>query len=158
MSIYPSVFSILIFFLSITLLLLVKRSYTNRAVSSNQSLLTDSGQIISFIVCSQIASLFYEVSIGIWAVNLTIGCFIGYYFMFIYNLEVKSSGFFLGGLAAVMGTMIGFASNDPTICGLPPSTLSFRNMGVALEFISALSLFLLNLFLVGTLCKSRYKK
>lgn len=155
MSFYPTIFLILSLFLSHLTLLLVKRNYTNRNVNSRQSILTDSGQLISFILSSQTASLFHGFSSEIWAANLTIGCLIGYYLMYINGSEVPSAGLFLGGLAAIMGTMIGLASNDPTICGLSPSTLPFPNSAVALGFISVLVLFFLNVFLARSLSNYR---
>ncbi|WP_318618024.1 hypothetical protein [Sporosarcina sp. YIM B06819] len=42
-----------------------------------------------------------------------------------------ATGFFFGGLAAIMGTMVGAAAINPALCGLPMSRLSIQNPSIA---------------------------
>lgn len=90
----------------------------------------DMGQMTSFVIgmlLYLICPLKFSVSC---AINIWIGAFIGIFFCSIKGSQSVAAGFFYGGLATVMGTMVAAAAVNPTLCGLPISKLSIENPGL----------------------------
>ncbi len=98
------------------------------------------GQIISFVIAINLYLVFPMDFTVICTVNLWIGIVIGAQFGAVIRKYSVVAGFFNGGVAAVMGTMVGAVSFDPTLCGLPASTLSLQNTGIAVGIFGLLLL------------------
>ncbi|MCZ2259920.1 hypothetical protein KSU66_15580 [Sporosarcina sp. G11-34] len=65
------------------------------------------------------------------AINIWIGASIGTLFCSIKGWQSIAAGFFYGGLAAIMGTMVGATAVNPALCGLPISKLPINDPGLA---------------------------
>jgi hypothetical protein len=98
------------------------------------------GQITSFVIAITLYLVFPMDFTVICTVNLWIGIVIGAQFGVVTRKQSVVAGFFNGGVAAVMGTMVGAVSVDPTLCGLPASTLSLQNTGIAVGLFGLLLL------------------
>ncbi len=98
------------------------------------------GQITSFVIAITLYLVFPIDFTVICTVNLWIGIVIGTQFSSVTRKQSVLAGFFNGGVAAVMGTMVGAISFDPTLCGLPASTLTLQNTGIAVGIFGLLLL------------------
>lgn len=98
------------------------------------------GQATSFVIAITLYLVFPIDFTVICSVNLWIGIVIGTQFSSLAKKQSVLAGFFNGGVAAVMGTMVGAISFDPTLCGLPASPLSLQNTGIALGIFGLLLL------------------
>ncbi|MBO0587849.1 hypothetical protein [Sporosarcina sp. E16_8] len=98
------------------------------------------GQITSFVIAITLYLIFPIDFTVICTVNLWIGIVIGTQFSSVASGKSVLAGFFNGGVAAVMGTMVGAISFDPTLCGLPASTLTLQNTGIAVGIFGLLLL------------------
>lgn len=74
--------------------------------------------------------------------NIFIGVAIGIAFGSMLNTQSFIAGFFNGGVGGMMGTMIGAVALDPSICGLPYSSINEQNI---LMFFGILSFILVTL-------------
>lgn len=99
------------------------------------------GQITSFVIAITLYLVFPMDFTVICTVNLWIGIVIGTQFSSVTRKQSVLAGFFNGGVAAVMGTMVGAVSFDPTLCGLPASTLTLQSTGIAIGIFGLLLLF-----------------
>lgn len=85
--------------------------------------LTGSG--ILGTVTALILFLLFPNNFGVMSVlNMLIGIVIGIAFGAILNTQSLIAGFFNGGIGGMMGTMMGAVALDPSICGLPPTTIT----------------------------------
>jgi hypothetical protein len=98
------------------------------------------GQITSFVIAITLYLVFPMDFTVICTVNLWIGIVIGSQFGSVTRKQSVVAGFFNGGVAAVMGTMIGAIAFNPALCGLPASTLTLQNTGVAVGIFGLLLL------------------
>ncbi len=98
------------------------------------------GQITSFVIAITLFLVFPIDFTVICTVNLWIGIVIGTQFSSVTRKQLVLAGFFNGGVAAVMGTMVGAVTFDPTLCGLPESTLTLQNTGIAVGIFGLLLL------------------
>lgn len=98
------------------------------------------GQITSFVIAITLYLVFPIDFTVICTVNLWIGIVIGTQFSSVARKQLVLAGFFNGGVAAVMGTMVGAVTFDPTLCGLPESTLTLQNAGIAVGIFGLLLL------------------
>lgn len=98
------------------------------------------GQITSFVIAITLYLVFPIDFTVICTVNLWIGIVIGTQFSSVTRKQSVLAGFFNGGVAAVMGTMVGAVTFDPTLCGLPESTLTLQNTGIAVGIFGLLLL------------------
>ncbi|MBO0603427.1 hypothetical protein I2483_17310 [Sporosarcina sp. E16_3] len=98
------------------------------------------GQITSFVIAMTLYLVFPIDFTVICTVNLWIGIVIGTQFSSVTRKQSLLAGFFNGGVAAVMGTMVGAVTIDPTLCGLPESTLTLQNTGIAVGIFGLLLL------------------
>lgn len=98
------------------------------------------GQITSFVIAITLYLVFPMDFTVICTVNLWIGIVIGAQFGSMQRKSSAISGFFNGGIAAVMGTMVGAVSFNPTLCGLPASTLTLQNTSIAIGIFALLLL------------------
>jgi len=98
------------------------------------------GQITSFVIAITLYLVFPIDFTIICTANLWIGIVIGTQFSSVTRNNSVLAGFFNGGVAAVMGTMVGAISFDPTLCGLPASTLTLQNTGIAVGIFGLLLL------------------
>lgn len=89
----------------------------------------------------------------ICTVNLWIGIVIGTQFSSVAGRQSVLAGFFNGGVAAVMGTMVGTLAFDPTLCGLPASSLGFQNTGITIGVFGLLLLCATTLFVRFSIIK-----
>ena len=69
-------------------------------------------------------------------INMFIGITIGMAFGAMLNTQSFIAGFFQGGVGGIMGTMIGAVALDPSICGLPYSSLNEQNILVFFGILS----------------------
>lgn len=87
--------------------------------------------------------LLFPNNFGVMSVlNMLIGIVIGIAFGAILNTQSLIAGFFNGGVGGMMGTMIGAVALDPSICGLPPTTITEQS---TLLFLGLFSFFLLSI-------------
>lgn len=98
------------------------------------------GQITSFVIAITLYLVFSIDFTVICTVNLWIGIVIGTQFSSVIRRQSLLAGFFNGGVAAVMGTMVGAVTSDPSLCGLPESTLTLQNTGIAVGIFGLLLL------------------
>lgn len=98
------------------------------------------GQVTSFVIAIILYLVFPMDFTIICTVNLWVGIVIGAQFSSVLSKQLAVAGFFNGGMAAVMGTMVGVIAFDPTLCGLPESTLSLQNTGMAVGIFGLLLL------------------
>ena len=91
----------------------------------------DAGQMTSFVIGILLHLVFPLKFIVSCAMNLWIGAFISIFFCLTQKSQSVSASFFCGGLAAIMGTMVGAAAINPTLCGLPMSRLPIQNPSLA---------------------------
>ncbi|MFJ7936050.1 hypothetical protein [Sporosarcina sp. NPDC096371] len=104
------------------------------------------GQLTSFVIAM---TLYWVIPMSftvICSVNLWLGIGIGVTYGSMTGMQSVVAGFFYGGVAAIMGTMVGAAAFDPTLCGLPASTLGIQNTGFAVGIIGLLLLGVTTLF------------
>ncbi|NYF24426.1 hypothetical protein [Sporosarcina sp. JAI121] len=90
------------------------------------------GQITGFVIAMMLYLIFPMDFSIICTVNLWIGIVIGAQFGSIVRKQSVLAGSFNGGVAAVMGTMVGTVAFAPSLCGLPASNMSFQNTGIAI--------------------------
>jgi hypothetical protein len=90
----------------------------------------DAGQMTSFVIGILLYIVFPYKFIVICAINIWIGVFIGILFCSTQNSQSVGAGFFCGGHASIMGTMVGAAAINPTLCGLPLTRLPIQNPGI----------------------------
>lgn len=103
--------------------------------------LTGSG--ISGLVTALNLFLIFPDHFGVMSVlNMLIGISIGVAFGAILNTQSLIAGFFNGGVGGMMGTMIGAVALDPSICGLPVSSIAEQS---SILFLGLFSFFLLSL-------------
>ncbi len=100
----------------------------------------DVGQMTSFVICILLYFVFPLKFIVSCAMNLWIGAFIGWVFCSINRGQSKAGSFFCGGLAAIMGTMVGAITLNPTLCGLPVTTLPIDYQGLAVGIFGVILL------------------
>ena len=112
------------------------------------------GQITSFVIAIALYLVFPIDFTIICTVNLWIGIVLGTQFSSVTKKQSVQAGFFNGGVAAVMGTMVGAISFDPTLCGLPASTLSLQNTGIAVGIFGLLLLCVTTLLVRFSLMKN----
>lgn len=98
------------------------------------------GQITSFVIAITLYLVLPMDFTVICTINLWIGIVIGTQFSSVVKKQSVLAGFFNGGVAAIMGTMVGAISFDPTLCGLPASTLTLQNTGIAVGIFGLLLL------------------
>ena len=107
------------------------------------------GSSILGIVTSLHLFLLFPTNLGMMsALNMTIGILIGMAFGSILNTQSLIAGFFNGGVAGMMGTMIGAVALNPAICGLPPSAFTEQSTLLVLGLFS----FILLSLTFGLLC------
>ena len=103
------------------------------------------GNIVSLVMTSNLFYLFSNHFTVISFVNLLIGVAIGVTIGSLLNSQTLIAGIYSGGTGAVMGTMIGAVSLDPSICSLPTQIYNQQ------ELILFFGLFGLFLHLLTTL-------
>ena len=95
------------------------------------SVALDVGQITSFVIGTLLYLVFpLKFSISC-AINIWIGALVGRMFCSIKGPKLVAAGFFYGGLATIMGTMVAAAAVNPALCGFPISKLPIENPGLA---------------------------
>lgn len=109
------------------------------------ALALDAGQISSFVSGTLIYLVFpFEFS-TVGVINIWLGAFIGMLFCWKNESKLISGGLFFGGLASVMGTMVGALAVNPAICGLPITKLPIQNPDAVIGFLSVIILFVTGL-------------
>jgi hypothetical protein len=103
--------------------------------------LTGSG-IVGLVTALNLFLLFPSNFTVMSVLNLFIGIAIGIAFGAMLNTQSLIAGFFNGGVGGMMGTMIGAVALDPSICGLPPSSITEQS---TLIFFGLLSFILVTI-------------
>ncbi|MFD2213362.1 hypothetical protein [Metabacillus endolithicus] len=105
------------------------------------------GNIVSLVITNNLFYLFSNHFNVISFMNLLIGVAIGVTIGSLLNSQTLIAGIYSGGTGAVMGTMIGAVSLDPTICSLPAQiynqqelVLFFGLFGLFLHLLTTLLL------------------
>jgi hypothetical protein len=98
------------------------------------------GQITSFVIAMTLYLIFPMDFPVICTVNLWIGIVIGAQFGSAARKQSIIAGSFNGGVAAIMGTMVGTVAFNPSLCGLPASNMTLQNTGIAIGIFGLLLL------------------
>ncbi|PGT87728.1 MULTISPECIES: hypothetical protein [Bacillaceae] len=105
------------------------------------------GNIVSLVITNNLFYLFSNHFIVISFMNLIIGVAVGVTIGSLLNSQTLIAGIYSGGTGAVMGTMIGAVSLDPSICSLPTQiynqqelVLFFGLFGLFLHLLTTLLL------------------
>ncbi len=98
--------------------------------------------ILGLVTALNLFLLFPAFFVVMSVLNMLIGMAIGVVFGAMVNSQSLIAGFFNGGVGGMMGTMIGAVALDPSICGLPPSSITEQSTFI---FLGLLSFFLVTI-------------
>lgn len=92
--------------------------------------------ILGLVTALNLFLLFPAFFVVMSVLNMFIGMGIGVVFGAMVNTQSLIAGSFNGGVGGMMGTMIGAVALDPSICGLPPSSITEQSTLIFLGLLS----------------------